>query len=244
MPPFSTTTTQQRPIRINNFDSRIDVFVDWILADVPDGFRVLDIGANNGKFCPEVERIFARASHVCGIDPDGRKLADNPYLHERYPTILEDAPLAEESFDLMFSIYVAEHVENPEAFMNAAFRALKPGGSLYMLTPNARHYFAIISGALKKANLQDRVLKMVRPVEEVDDYHYPAFYRLNSPAKINAIAQHTGFSSTEYRYAEHIRDLDPYFPAPLKFMPQAYLKMVGAAGWDSMLCNLMVRLKK
>jgi SAM-dependent methyltransferase len=241
---FTSSITKQRPIRVDNFSSRLDLFFDWILEDAPENFRVLDIGANNSKHCPEIQRIFDKASYVCGVDPDAKKLADNPFLDERHGSVLEEAPLESEAFDVALSVYVAEHVENPDLFLKAAFRALKPGASLYMLTPNAHHYFAIISGALKKAGMQDQVLKMVRDNEEVDDYHYPAFYKLNSPKTINAYAAEAGFTKAEYRYSEHIQDLDPYFPGPTKLFPRAWNRLVALTGQDQILCNLMVRLHK
>ena len=39
-------------------------------------------------------------------------------------------------FDLIISLAVIEHLENPTIFLNEAFRVLKPDGYLYLTTPN------------------------------------------------------------------------------------------------------------
>lgn len=38
------------------------------------------------------------------------------------------------SFDLLLSTQVAEHVENPTAYFNEAFRVLRPGGTIFLST--------------------------------------------------------------------------------------------------------------
>jgi len=47
-------------------------------------------------------------------------------------------PIVESSskYDIIFSSYVFEHVSRPEDFIRDAMRALKPGGSLFILCPN------------------------------------------------------------------------------------------------------------
>ena len=61
-------------MNLNNYKNRHDLLIDWILETVPKGSRILDIGANDGSFCPEVARIATHAAFFApakyGIMPE------------------------------------------------------------------------------------------------------------------------------------------------------------------------------
>ena len=229
---------------LNNYENRIDLLIDWIVDTLPDNARVLDIGANDGSFCPQVRRIADRAACYAGVDPDAAKLAVHPFLDERYPMMLEEATDLEPNFDCVFAVYVFEHVEDAEAFMHGAARVLRPGGSLFFITPNGDHYFAMIARLLAEAKNQEQVLRLIRPGQLVDAYHYPALYRLNSPKKLRAMATDNGFSEVEFRFSEKLGEFSCYFPGPTKVFPAMWEKMVAWRQADHLLGNLMGRMIK
>jgi ubiquinone/menaquinone biosynthesis C-methylase UbiE len=45
-------------------------------------------------------------------------------------------PYSDETFDLVFSVYVIEHTTNPPGFLNECLRVLKKGGTLIILCPD------------------------------------------------------------------------------------------------------------
>jgi SAM-dependent methyltransferase len=229
---------------LNNYSNRHDLLIDWMLQAMPSGGRILDVGANDGSFCPEVARMAQHASVFAGVDPDAAKLAKNVRLQERYPATLEDADIPPGSFDCLYSIYVFEHVADPDAFLAAAARALRPGGSLFFITPNGNHYFAAIAGTLAQIGLQKKVLGIIRPKQLVDQYHYPATYLLNSPRVIRKLGRKHGFSAFEFQYSESLAEFACYFPGPTKAFPWLWEKLVAAVGKDALLGNMMGRLIK
>ena len=50
--------------------------------------------------------------------------------------VAEDIPFNDESFDICFSVEVIERLNNPQNIINEAQRVLKPGGMLFLITPN------------------------------------------------------------------------------------------------------------
>ena len=229
---------------LNNYKNRHELLIDWIIESTPNGASILDIGANDGSFCPEVQRIAAHAGVYAGVDPDVEKLARHPFLQQRFPATLEAADIPPNSFDCVFAIYVLEHVANDEGFMQAVARVLKPGGSFYFITPNGDHYFAAIAGTLARIGMQERVLRLIRPSELVGKYHYPALYRLNTAAKLRRMGATMGLSVAEFRYSERFDEFACYFPGPTKAFPWLWEKMIQASGNERLLGNLMGRITK
>ena len=129
-------------MHLNNYENRHHLLIDWMLETVPFGSSVLDIGANDGSFCPEVSRVAEHAGVFAGVDPDTEKLNRHQLLDQRYPALLEEADIAPGSFDCLYAIYVFEHVQDHHRFLSAASKALKPGG---FITPNGYQYFAFLA---------------------------------------------------------------------------------------------------
>jgi len=50
--------------------------------------------------------------------------------------MLEDAPLADESFDVVSIVEVVEHVADTDSLLRSVRRVLRPGGALYLTTPH------------------------------------------------------------------------------------------------------------
>jgi len=231
-------------MNLNNYRDRNEFLIDWVIETVPKGAQILDIGANDGSFCPAVQRIADHAGVYAGVDPDTAKLSRHPLLQARYPATLEDADIPPASFDCAYAIYVFEHVQKERAFLAAASRVLKPGGSLFFITPNGYHYFAMIASALGSLGVQGKVLRLIRPEQLVAQYHYPALYRLNRPDTVEKLGQEYGFERCEFRYSEQFWEFGCYFPGPTKAFPWLWEKMVEITGQEYLLGNLIGRMIK
>ena len=95
--------------------------------------RLLDVGCGAGQFL-EVAR--AR-----GWDAEGTEISSSaaPFLEERGATVhrgeLPDIAL-DPTYDAVTLFEVIEHFRRPQAYLEAARRLLRPGGWLYLTTPN------------------------------------------------------------------------------------------------------------
>lgn len=98
------------------------------------GARLLDIGAGNGDFL-----AMARTAGwtVQGVEPDPKAAA---VCRDRgldvYHGGIEKLDGQRACFDYITISHVIEHVHNPRSMLQSAFHLLKPGGCLYVDTPN------------------------------------------------------------------------------------------------------------
>jgi ubiquinone/menaquinone biosynthesis C-methylase UbiE len=99
--------------------------------------RVLDYGCGQGKWIPLLREVFPEAK-ITGIDIS--EIAVDKASH-KYPYCTfkafdgEWAPLADSSFDLIFSFHVLEHVLDIDATVRDIARLLCPGGQACIIFP-------------------------------------------------------------------------------------------------------------
>lgn len=165
-------------------------FYTRVAALVKPDFRVLDFGAGRGAHILEDDVDFRRDLRIfkgrcrevvgCDIDP---VVMENPYL-DHAVTLEQGQPLPfdDNSFDLIVSNYVFEHVEHPEHVANELLRVVKPNGYICALTPNRFGYIALFA-RLTSNRLHTRFLKKIQPKRLEEDV-FPTCYKLNRPSAI------------------------------------------------------------
>ena len=110
-----------------------------MLGQQAKGAALLDDGCGRG----ELLRAIAPAARVCiGIDPHTDSLAHAAQeISNLNNTILARAdgfrlPFEDNTFDMVTSSEVIEHVPDPSAYLSEIHRVLKPGGVATVSTPN------------------------------------------------------------------------------------------------------------
>lgn len=165
------------------------LFYSLIHSVLDPTFHILDFGAGRGaqsdiawKYPREMLNFKGKVAKAVGIDVDDAVL-QNPMLDEAHVfTPGDPLPFADSSFDLIFSDWVLEHVDDPEAFASEVLRLLKPGGWFFARTPN-RHGAIALAATIIPNSLHKRVLKHLQPDRQVQDI-FPTRYRLNTRSTI------------------------------------------------------------
>jgi len=98
------------------------------------GERLLDVGFGSGEF---LEYAKTAGWEVAGVDPDPVSVesAVQRGLNVRHGGVEAYADMAE-SFDVITMSHVIEHVHDPHETLKTIYRLLKPGGFLWLSTPN------------------------------------------------------------------------------------------------------------
>ena len=110
------------------------------LPNYQDGYKLLDIGCGNGDFLAKAK---SAGWNVLGIDPDPKAIgaAVSNNLDACVGTV-ETIKDRLKQFDAITLSHVIEHVHEPEKTLEVIFGLLKPGGVVYLDTPNISSYGA------------------------------------------------------------------------------------------------------
>jgi SAM-dependent methyltransferase len=180
--------------------------------------RILDIGAGAGEINPH--DLKGRCREIVGVDLDPR-VVDNPLLDRGVIGDGRSLPFDDASFDVVFSIYVLEHVADPASFAAEIARVLRPGGVVIGLTPNRWHYVATAAALTPYGFHRWYNARRGRPSEDT----FPTTYLLNTRHD-----QERWFGPPNFRTAHFERlEVSPNyltFSVPSFLVGAAYERMV------------------
>jgi len=98
------------------------------------GGRLLDVGFGNGDFLKLATEMGWQAEGI-DFDPEAVAVAEARGLNVRCASAA-DLSDQNEQFDIITLSHVIEHVHDPIGLLNNLYRLLKPGGLLWLETPN------------------------------------------------------------------------------------------------------------
>jgi SAM-dependent methyltransferase len=238
------STSTQKLLAHFYSDSKYDgtrAFYAWVRETAKPSYRVLNLGA--GPATNDQQRCLkGEVSEVAGADIDPIVL-ENRELDSAL--LIKDGRIAanDASFDLVYSDFVLEHVENPRQLLTEIYRLLVPGGVFLFRTPNKYHYVTMIS-SLTSQSFHEKVANPVRGL--ADDAHdpWPTFYRMNTRSQLRKLAAAAGFVDVELRMTECEPSYLQFHPIPF-LAGVAYERLVNATSlFEGMRVNIVGRFVK
>jgi 2-polyprenyl-3-methyl-5-hydroxy-6-metoxy-1,4-benzoquinol methylase len=112
---------------------RFDKLVDYLPYPGP-GARLLDVGCGNGRFI-----MYMRSAgwDVAGVEPDPQGAAAAVAAGLKVRTgLLEPGSEPDAYYDAITLNHVIEHLHQPLEILRLCRQALKPGGAVFIATPN------------------------------------------------------------------------------------------------------------
>ncbi|RTZ60737.1 MAG: SAM-dependent methyltransferase [Gammaproteobacteria bacterium] len=176
---------------------------------------VLDFGAGTNIWANSPDRIRTRLMRlqgacetVIGVDPDPGVL-NNPWLDQAICVQPgEPLPFEDETFDMIVSFAVFEHIDDPGFVSSELDRVLKPGGWLCAWTPNKWGYVGIGARLIPNrfhAKLLATTFNSKQDTRQDSDV-YPVRYQLNTMNRIKKL-----FPSPKYRHYSYYYNGPPSY---------------------------------
>jgi len=91
---------------------------------------LLDIGTGNG----EIAKYLSKLYNVVSVDIVDQRVVQDGFKFVQVNG--EELPFADQSFDVVVSNHVIEHMANADKHLSETGRVLKDGGIVYLATPN------------------------------------------------------------------------------------------------------------
>lgn len=108
-------------------------FLEYFMErNEPPGLKILDVGAGEGALTQKLHHM-GHIMRACDFTPAAFKF--DPVRCDRVD-ITGPFPYADLTFDRVIAVEVTEHILDHEIFFSEINRILKPGGKLYISTPN------------------------------------------------------------------------------------------------------------
>jgi ubiquinone/menaquinone biosynthesis C-methylase UbiE len=181
-------------------------YKELIEQHVVPGGRLLDAGC--GRYL-EFSRELASDVQVVGIDLEEQLDTRNGLSPFAVRGNLETLPFSADSFDLVISRSVVEHLEKPFEVFQEFHRVLKPGGKVILSTPNKFDYVSIVA-ALTPYRWHRVMVGKMTGVREDDVF--PTLYRANSLSSLGSQLRAAGFKERVLKAINH-------YPSYLMFSP-------------------------
>jgi len=176
--------------------------LDWIFP-VASGDRIIDVGCGSGVFSDAMAK---RGADVLGIDANQSAVeyATRTFARPGGATFrkgfLDELALEPASFDKAVCLEVIEHVYEHQArkLFTDLFAILKPGGQLFVTTPNYRGVWPLVEWAADRFS----------PVAKMDaEQHITHFNRDNLRAALTQTGYQVGEIRTFSTFASFVSPL-------------------------------------
>lgn len=193
--------------------TRVDgtvAFYSRVNALLQPHFSVMDLGAGRGAQLEEepasyrsrLARLQGKVREVVGVDVD-ESVLENPAIDSaKLIRVGEPYPFGDESFDLILSDWVLEHVAEPDEFAGEVFRVLKPGGWFCARTPNRWGIVGLAARSIPN-RLHASAAARLQSGREARDV-FPTVYRLNTLGTLRSV-----FEASRWEHFSYLTNPEP-----------------------------------
>jgi ubiquinone/menaquinone biosynthesis C-methylase UbiE len=162
--------------------------------------RWLDLGCGHHLLPPwrleQEKELTCKAEVIVGVDYDYLSLTKHKTIRKKVRGDISKLPFSDNSFNLVTSNMVFEHLDNPERQLKEIARVLTKGGKLIFHTPNALGYATLFARMIPEF-IKKKFIYLLEGRKEEDVF--VTHYKINTPSQIKRLAKLSGFSVSEIR---------------------------------------------
>lgn len=125
----------------------IYIAFEQVLTQLDLTGEILDFGAGRGNLTQRLQAL-GRFTSLTAIDIMSRPIGIDDLKWLTWD-LNEALDIPDQSFDVIVSAEVIEHLENPRAVAREWFRLLRPGGTLVFSTPNNESWRSLVALLLR-----------------------------------------------------------------------------------------------
>lgn len=154
-----------------------------------------------GRDLGGMRKLFPGDIRVVGVDPDADAVSEYP--GEARVGDGAQLPFEDESFDLVFSEYVLEHLDNPGAVFAEVQRVLRPGGKFISVAPNLWSYKSIVAWVTPHS-FHTKAVRVLRGDHNRNDEDvYPTVFKANTGAALSALGKSSNMEVVNLTYVNN-----------------------------------------
>lgn len=191
--------------------------------------RLLDVGCGEGWI---LERAKARGWQVCGTEFSPRAVAlCRGKGIKMYAGELQVEQMEEKDFDVLISTETLEHIYNPREEVRKFYQLLRPGGLLYITTPNFNSYLRYLFGS------------------NYSVIEYPEHLAYYTPKTLHRLLQESGFrkkklqtTGISFSQFQQSKKNEPVQKKEARRKEDRIRNSVARSPWLSFLKNVMNRI--
>lgn len=192
----------------NSLSSVHDYYDECLGPLIRKDTKVLDAGCGKKGIMNKYKGMTAC---TVGMDMQLSALKRNTAMDYKIVSSVYSLPFREETFDVIISQWVVEHLSEPKMAFSEFKRVLKDNGSLILVT-NSVYNPLMFFNAVMPEGIRDRIKKRALP-PEIEEDTFPTYYKCNSVGKLDKALRDFGF---EKRFAGYVGD--PSFFVFSKFL--------------------------
>lgn len=114
----------------------------FITSHTQPGSRLIDIGAASGVFAKMASDAGFDAV-ACDYSEDALSYAEEHYNIATIRSPAENIDTPDNSFDIITILHTVEHLPDPQGVLKELYRILRPGGMIFLETPNYLPHYLI-----------------------------------------------------------------------------------------------------
>jgi ubiquinone/menaquinone biosynthesis C-methylase UbiE len=204
---------------------------------------LLDLGCGHqllpSRRLDQERELVQQAQVVVGLDYDFASLKNHKTIPFRVQGDIAKLPFQDNTFDLVTSNMVFEHLQEPESQLAEVCRILRPGGLLIFHTPNVWGYTTLIARRIPSF-IKGKLLGFLEGRREEDVF--PTYYRINSTRSIKQAGAAAGL---ELRKIRLIVSSGEFVMIPPLVIPElVFIRILMSKSFRPFRTNIIAMLQK